>query len=147
MESNAFGERPHASVVILATGSREFADYALVERELDAMVKWLDVKSGDTVTIVHGGARGLDKLAGQYARARGYVEKCMPARWRNQYGQIDYAAGPRRNQEMIDETNPHAAVCFPLGESKGTRDCISRLEAHQKTRRSRLCLIRIVESA
>jgi hypothetical protein len=80
------------------------------------------------MVIVHGGANGADQMADIWARLIGLPKRdirAFPAQW-EKYGR---AAGPIRNQQMLDEGKPHAAVAFheDLSKSKGTKDMVNRL--------------------
>lgn len=104
-------------MIILITGSRDFDDGSLMENTL------LNISHGyDDVTVVHGGAKGADSLAGKIAEFHGWDVVCFPAQW-DIHGK---AAGPIRNQQMV-EYGPDIAVSFPIGQSRGTRDCMNRV--------------------
>lgn len=76
--------------------------------------------------VIHGGAGGADSLAGRWARHYGLREEVYPAHWAK-HGK---AAGPIRNQQMIDEGKPTRAYGFRSdGESRGTDDMTRRLVA------------------
>lgn len=75
--------------------------------------------------VVHGGARGADTLAGKWAEGRGIPVRVYPADW-NRYGK---GAGPKRNQQMLDEADPDVVIAFfdlPFAVSKGTADMVTR---------------------
>jgi hypothetical protein len=89
------------------------------------------------VVVLHGGAPGADSIASVWAhlnreRVTGstpaeplVLEQVWPADW-EQHGK---AAGPIRNQRMIDEGNPTTVWAFtakPLAESRGTADMVTR---------------------
>lgn len=72
--------------------------------------------------IVHGGARGTDSVAAQWAsETQGVEPEPHPADW-NLHGK---AAGPIRNQEMVD-LGADICLAFPSGGSIGTWDCLKR---------------------
>lgn len=102
---------------IVVTGGRDFADSALVERALGAVHS----KHGIDL-LIQGGARGADRLCAEWAWDRKIPVGTYNADW-NTYGK---GAGPIRNQRMIDEGKPDAAVAFPGG--RGTADMVRRLE-------------------
>lgn len=117
-------------------------------------VDWEDHAS--LVTVVHGNAyKGADRLIDRVAREFGcHVEKvdapwdgpccrpekldpltdkpwCTPGhRKPRKHGEGTYCpkAGHRRNQEMV-RRGANTAVAFPLGPSRGTRDCMARIRA------------------
>lgn len=105
---------------ILVTGSRAWTDYDVIR---DAIEKAAADLGGDAV-VVHGNAQGADRLADRAARALGLRTEPRSARWRTE----GRAAGPLRNQRMVD-LGADVCLAFPLGESRGTRDAITRAEA------------------
>jgi hypothetical protein len=75
--------------------------------------------------VVHGAAPGADSIADSCARQLGLPVEAHPANWR-QFGR---AAGPRRNQEMVD-SGLDLCLAFRLnGSSPGTDDMIRRCRA------------------
>lgn len=101
---------------VLVCGNRNWRDMSVIEREL----KKLPI---DTL-IIHGAARGADALGGFVADKLGFKVKSFPAKW-NIYGK---AAGPIRNQQMIDEGKPDFVLAFHenINESRGTKDMVNR---------------------
>jgi len=72
-------------------------------------------------TLIHGAARGADRFAAEFADGLGFVEiLAFPADWERD----GLAAGPIRNQRMIDEGKPDVVIAFPGG--RGTGDMIQR---------------------
>jgi len=93
---------------LLVSGSRIFTDRNKL---------WEKLSELKPTIIIHGGARGVDTMADTYAKEHGIPCIKMEANW-------DYyqkAAGPIRNQWMLDLTNPDLVVAFPKGEARGTR--------------------------
>jgi hypothetical protein len=70
--------------------------------------------------VIEGNARGADRLAGFWARSRGIPNLKFNADWQK----FGAAAGPIRNQRMIEEGKPIWVVAFPGGA--GTADMIAR---------------------
>lgn len=70
--------------------------------------------------MLHGGARGADKLAGTVAAKLGFEVEEYEAEW-NTYGK---AAGALRNIKMI-ETEPDLVIAFWDGASAGTKHTLS----------------------
>lgn len=97
---------------LLVCGGRNFSDYDLLKETID--------KIEGQATLAHGGARGADSMAGTYALARGWDVRVFQADWKT-FGK---AAGPKRNQRMLDEFHPEMVVAFPGGA--GTADMIKR---------------------
>jgi len=74
--------------------------------------------------IIHGACLGADMVADRIARERGHTVIEFKANW-VLYGD---AAGPIRNQEMLDVGKPDRVVAFheDIVNSKGTKDMIVR---------------------
>lgn len=103
----------------LICGGRDFADQGVFD---GAMSDLLQLK-GCPRTVVHGDARGADEMANQWAMEMALEIAAVPADWKT-HGR---AAGPIRNQLMLDEHKPHLVVAFPGG--RGTADMIARARA------------------
>lgn len=96
---------------ILVCGGRDYVNR-------DVMRAVLSFFPRETV-IVHGGARGADKLCGSTAKELGFKDvRVYPADWKA-HGK---AAGPIRNREMYQAERPDIVVAFPGGN--GTADMI-----------------------
>lgn len=101
---------------VLVCGGRNFADYKLLTSTLDQ----LHGQQAKITSIIHGGAKGADTLAGEWADSRQVQCKVYDAQW-NTFGR---AAGPIRNQKMLSIQNPNIVVAFAGGN--GTWDMIKR---------------------
>lgn len=100
---------------VIVAGSRDFTDYSLVKSTLDALRESMP----DTeIEIVHGDARGADKLGERYAKEHGLKFSAHPADW-DRHGR---SAGYRRNEDMAKISQ--ALVAFWDGLSKGTKHMI-----------------------
>jgi len=99
--------------VTLVCGGRDFRDRVLLFNTLDEMA---------ISCIVHGGADGADKLAGEWAIARKVPEVIVPAQW-DGYGK---GAGPIRNGWMLEFVKVKHVVAFPGG--RGTLNMIEQTE-------------------
>ena len=124
---------------ILITGSRKWTSSPQVEAALLTAAAPDRRRGSATVTVVHGGARGADMLAGRAACRFGWaVEEHRAAWWsdctvfcppghRRQLGGRWYCplAGHYRNQAMVD-LGADVCLAFPVGASRGTRDCMRR---------------------
>lgn len=71
-------------------------------------------------TIITGAARGADALGIDFAHTYGLKLESYPADW-TKHGK---AAGPIRNQQMLDDGKPDIVVAFPGGT--GTADMVRR---------------------
>ena len=100
---------------VLVTGGRDWnkrkVTYAALD-QLNATYKF--------DTLIDGMAKGADEFAFEWALSRGIKTERYKADW-DQHGR---AAGPIRNQQMIDEGKPDLLVAFPGGN--GTADMIRR---------------------
>jgi hypothetical protein len=74
--------------------------------------------------VISGAARGVDSFAARSAGRQGVVLMEFPAKW-DEHGK---AAGPIRNQQMLDEGKPDVVFAFHdnLAASKGTADMVRR---------------------
>lgn len=104
---------------VLVCGGRAFDDYAMVIRVLDRVHE--STPAGISL-VIHGDANGADRLGGAWAVLRRLPVQAFPARWQAE----GKAAGPLRNQRMLDEGKPDLVVGFPGGT--GTRDMLTRAE-------------------
>ncbi|HDZ37294.1 MAG TPA: DUF2493 domain-containing protein [Marinobacter sp.] len=105
---------------VLVYGGRDFTRTTTAYRALDALHKKIGID-----VVIEGDARGADRIAGFWARKNQIENRKFPIKqieW-NLYGA---AAGPIRNQKMLDEGKPEYAVEFPGG--RGTADMATRLE-------------------
>lgn len=104
---------------VLVCGGRDYSDRAAVFGALDA----LHQKYG-RLTVIQGGAPGADALARAWCgKAPSVYMINEPADWKS-HGK---AAGPLRNQRMLDEHRPDLVLAFPGG--RGTADMVRRAKA------------------
>jgi hypothetical protein len=137
------------------TGPRRWTDVQLLEDTL--LDVWHDaLQNGyDSIELIHGCAEGADTIGGTWAKSNGILVRERSADWegpcgagcrpghrrRNRRG-IEFCpqAGPRRNQQMVDERpvlfvaatmRCTAAKCAgkPAHDSHGATDCIRRATA------------------
>jgi hypothetical protein len=101
---------------VLVCGGRYFRDKWSVYDCLDAM-------SPSPALIIEGGALGADYIARGWAIDRGVDYLTFVADWHG----LGRAAGPLRNQQMLDEGKPDLVVAFPGGS--GTADMVRRAKA------------------
>ncbi len=103
-------------MTVLFCGSRDWTAVVPIRHAVAAL-------PAGTV-VIHGGARGADTIAGQEAKRRGLEVRVYPALWKK-HGR---AAGPMRNQQMLDEGKPSEVYAFRRADkpSVGTRDMVQR---------------------
>lgn len=112
---------------VLVCGSRTFTDERIIRLALFGAVAEAHALLGD-LDVIHGGAQGADALAHQVAVNDLLDVEEYPADW-DTHGK---AAGPIRNQQMLDEGKPDLVLAFvdkPLAESRGTADMVRRARA------------------
>lgn len=99
---------------VMVCGDRNWTDRQTILNRLAKLPK-------DTI-IIEGGARGADILALSCAKELGLDVAHYPAKWRL-YGK---AAGPIRNELMLEEGNPDLVIAFhnDLPSSKGTSNMV-----------------------
>ncbi len=104
----------------LICGDRNWNNFKIIDSFLATLLP--------NSVIIEGDCRGADKISGYLARKRGLEVIPVQANW--EY--FKKAAGPERNQRMLDEYKPDVVVAFHnnIANSHGTKDMISRaLEA------------------
>lgn len=108
-------------LAILVCGDRNWTDYALVKKFIEAVVEKTKAKK---IKVVEGEARGADTCGRKVAEANSYNLAAYPARW-DIYGP---GAGPVRNKQQLEKENPHLVIGFhdDIENSKGTLDMINK---------------------
>lgn len=104
--------------VVLVTGGREYDN----EGYLCAVLDSVHSDRGPITLLVHGGARGADRLAEGWAASRKIKQKRYLPQWRRYGG----SAGIVRNIKMHDTELPDLVVAFPGG--RGT----SHMKSHAR---------------
>ena len=89
---------------VLVCGGRAYSNR-------NEMYEILDNFCSHAHLVIHGGARGADQLAGDWAKDRGICCKVYPADWKK-YGK---AAGALRNRLMLRDSDPNLVIAFPGG--------------------------------
>ena len=101
---------------VLVCGGRDYSDIDRVYTELDQIHRVTPIKC-----IIEGGAKGADYLASRWSAKHDLNEH---ARFSADWALHGRAAGPKRNQKMLDEGKPDLVMAFPGG--RGTADMVSR---------------------
>jgi hypothetical protein len=110
-------------VKILVCGGRKYQDELAITRALrecgafNTAVVYGDARN----VLLHGAAPGADSIAARVAARLGWEVRKYRAKW-----DVDgLAAGPLRNQQMLDENDDiDLVLVFPGG--KGTADMVRR---------------------
>ena len=100
---------------VLVCGSRKVSDPDATRNAIAARLGSLP----KDVTILHGGANGVDMWADAIAWAMGLPATVMPADWET-HGR---SAGILRNNDMLD-LEPDLVLAFWDGSSRGTKHTI-----------------------
>jgi hypothetical protein len=101
---------------VLVCGGRTFGDIALLDTALNEVHAATPI-----VVVIQGEAKGADALGKAWARRNRISCIGYAADWRR-WG--NRAAGPIRNQKMLDEGQPDLVLAFPGGN--GTADMVRR---------------------
>ena len=109
VRKNFASETIYNAALVLRMEQREF------------LMRFLDTLDPATTFLIHGGASGADRLAGEWATANGVPYKVYSADW-----SIGKAAGPMRNTRMLVEGKAQRVIAFAGG--KGTGDMIKQAE-------------------
>lgn len=100
---------------VLICGGREFQDVTWLWSVMDELHAKTPISE-----VIAGGAPGADTLGAEWAQERGIPCRVFMADW-DAHGR---AAGPIRNQRMLDEGRPELVIAFPGG--RGTADMVRR---------------------
>ncbi|MDH5451742.1 MAG: DUF2493 domain-containing protein [Paracoccaceae bacterium] len=91
---------------VIVCGGRDFSDRVSLGVALNAQHAFVPFR-----LLLHGGARGADLLAAEWADSRNIPSLEYRADWQR-YGN---GAGPIRNRRMLDEGRPGLVIAFPGG--------------------------------
>jgi len=116
---------------VLVTGSRRAGDHkrgviyaALAELAIAC------AQNEEPLTIIHGGARGVDAMAHAAAEVLGVNVWSFPAEWDHYRSLGNHkGAGMARNMEMLDY-KPDLVLAFPDNQSKGTLGMVEMAKAN-----------------
>ena len=100
---------------VIVAGSRTITDYNRVAQVLDD-------SPFDITVLIQGGARGVDKLAAEWAKNNDIPCEEISANWKK-YGK---KAGFMRNLEMAEHAD--ALIAIWDGKSKGTKNMMNIAE-------------------
>lgn len=115
---------------LLIAGSRDIQNYLNESKFEELCDKYLQETHYEELTIVSGGARGVDTWAKNYATTKSIDFIEMPAKWRDEKGNFVKSAGMRRNAEMLKVVD--TCLFFWDGKSPGTKQCIGLAEKQEK---------------
>ena len=95
-----------AHLKVLVCGGRSFDDADFIFAELDRLHSQHAFE-----TLIEGDARGVDRIAGDWARSRHVNLVEFPADWKNE----GRHAALIRNERMLREGKPDLVIAFPGG--------------------------------
>lgn len=98
---------------VIVCGGRDYDDVIRLQEVLAKV--W---RKHPTAVLVEGGARGADRLAGQWADEQGVDHEVVPADWDT----LGRSAGFRRNEQMAALPGVIGVVAFPGGN--GTKHMV-----------------------
>lgn len=106
---------------VLVCGGRDYENLELIKEYLKKLPR-------DSI-IITGGAPGADKQALVAARVLNSSEEFNFWIWEcfADWTVLSRAAGPIRNQAMIDEAQPHLVIAFPGGNGTMSMVGLARL--------------------
>lgn len=111
---------------LLVTGSRSIKTKAVVEAFLDKFIQHTPVR-----LLIHGGAPGVDTLAGQWAKSRGIPVKVVRPDFKTYpVNRFKWKAYTVRDYAMVDMADKVVAIWD--GHSGGTRKTFEYAELKQK---------------
>lgn len=105
---------------VLACGGRTYNDYGFVCKTLDFLHETYEVG-----LLIHGNAKGADKLAGSWATSRGIPQVVFPANWEGEGKRAGYI----RNTRMLYIGKPDVVVAFPGGI--GTHNMVNQARSQE----------------
>lgn len=109
---------------VIVAGSRDvllyYEDGEVYRLITQGMTKLGICDFGEISCILSGACRGVDRLGERWARYKDIHIERYPADW-DKYGK---AAGPIRNQQMVDLADALIVIRFP--ESRGSKDILNR---------------------
>ena len=108
---------------LIIAGCRDFTDRNFIYEEIDSFIKVY----GEPDCIIEGGATGVDRISGEYAKEHNISLRIFKADW-NKYGR---AAGPIRNEEMAKH-GTHLLAFWDC-KSRGTKNMIEMAKLYGLT--------------
>ncbi len=115
---------PRRGLRVLVCGGRDYGNRDHIHNTLCR----LDAERGPIGVVIHGAATGADHEGMIWAQMMAESgRKIMHAPFRADWRRHGRAAGPLRNQRMLDEGRAELVIAFPGG--RGTADMVRRARA------------------
>ena len=111
-------------IKIVIAGCRDYNNYEEAKTYIDLCIS--NIRNGNKIIILSGGASGADKIGERYAKENGFEVEVYPADW----GKYGKSAGPIRNKLMAE--NCDCVICFWDGKSRGTKSMIEYAKMFDK---------------
>ena len=108
---------------VIVCGGRTYTDKAKIYQALDLVMVRVEQEEGLTLRVLFGDAKGVDAIACTWACERRKLFRVYAADWEHE----GKAAGPLRNQRMLDQNLVWLVVAFQGG--RGTADMVRRAKA------------------
>ena len=114
---------------VLICGSRDWKDQEIVDIVVSGLMVEYSGFDKEGLVVINGKAPGADscaRIAAEQHRDNG--ERVRPQNFPADWTTFGNAAGPIRNQQMLDEGKPDLVIAFndDISNSKGTRDMVRR---------------------
>jgi hypothetical protein len=109
------------NISIIIAGGREFTDRTHAFKRLDDFNRWANTQGLNLTTIIHGDARGADRIGRDWGNHHKLNVVPFPADW-DTHGK---SAGPIRNQLMLDQ-KPDFVITFSGGRGTAHMKRISK---------------------
>ena len=111
-------------IKIVIAGCRNYNNYEEAKTYINLCIS--NIRNGNKIIILSGGASGADKIGERYAKENGFEVELYPADW-DKHGR---SAGPIRNKLMAE--NCDCVICFWDGKSRGTKSMIEYAKILEK---------------
>lgn len=95
-------------MIVLICGGRDFDDVDFIWTELTK----LHLEKGPFTEIVHGGCRGVDTIAEDWAKTNDLSISSFPIN-KEVWKRLGPKAGPMRNSRMLRVGRPDLVIAFP----------------------------------
>lgn len=120
---------------VIISGSRDFSDFDLLEKECRKIFRQLSIegvltgerkKDAPNMEIISGGASGADKLGEKFAKKYNIKTRAFPAEWNKHRGFAGFIRnGIMANYLLERDKSNRFLIAFWDGESKGTKHIIN----------------------
>lgn len=104
-------------VVLVVTGGREYTEESVITMALKTVGRELGATRENAV-VVHGNARGADRLAGAWAESVGVRTVAVPAQWKAEGSRAGFKRNVRivkRALANVERGDTVVVVAFPGG--------------------------------